>query len=219
MKKYFIIIFITCLGSYAFAQVAVRKEPRHHNVFENDYVRVLDVWIAPGDTTQFHVHATPSVFISLSKAQTSSQLKGQQPVKGIFSEGNSWYDSLVTPRIHRVWNDDTSWFHVMDVELVGGKPHINEPVLQNAAIRLLFDAPLVRGYRVQFATAGSFKIPSSKVGYLLVSQGQAAVTFQSNGIVQRRFMQAGHYGWIDAGQELSLNTDNTSAIFTLLQMK
>jgi hypothetical protein len=76
MKKYFIVVITTFLGSYAFAQVAVRDEPRHHNVFENDYVRVLDVWVAPKDTTQFHVHATPSVFIMLSKTTTSAQLAG-----------------------------------------------------------------------------------------------------------------------------------------------
>src|SRR5450432_3004027 len=113
MKKYFFMIIVSCLGSFASAQVAVRSEPRHHNVFENDYVRVLDVWIAPNDTTQFHIHATPSVFIMLTKTTTSAQLLGQQSVRSISVAGSSRYDSLVTPRIHRVWNDDTTWFHVM----------------------------------------------------------------------------------------------------------
>ena len=169
MKKYFFAIIALCLGSYAFAQPAVRNEPRHHNVFENDYVRVLDVYLAPNDTTQFHIHATPSVFITLTKTNTSAQLTGQKPVRSISVAGSSWYDSLVTPRIHRVWNDDTTWFHVMDVELVAGKAHSNEPVLQNASIQLLFDEPLVRGYHVQFTTSGSFSF--SKKCYLLVSLG------------------------------------------------
>ena len=125
-------------------------------MFENDYVRVLDVWLAPNDTTQYHIHATPSVFIMLTKTTTSAQLTGQQPVRSISVAGNSWYDSLVTPRIHRVWNDDTTWFHVMDVELVAGKAHINEPVLQNAAIQLLFDEPLVRGYHIQLVAKRKF---------------------------------------------------------------
>ena len=110
---------------------------RHHNVFENDYVRVLDVWLAPKDTTQFHIHATPSVFIMLTKTTTSAQLRGQQPVTSTSVAGSSSYDSLVTPRIHRVWNDDTTWFHVKDIELVAGKATLNEPVLQNAAMQVV----------------------------------------------------------------------------------
>jgi hypothetical protein len=220
MKKYFFAIIVLGLESYAFAQPAVRNEPRHHNVFENDYVRVLDVYLAPGDTTQFHIHATPSVFITLTKTNTSAQLTGQKPVRSVSVAGGSWYDSLVTPRIHRVWNDDTTWFHVMDVEIVGGKAHTNESVLKNTSMQLLFDEPLVRGYHVELATSGSFQLPSSKTGYLLVSLGEAAVTLRSNGTIQRRFMKTGHYCWIEAGRELSISANNnTITTFTLLQLK
>ncbi|MEP6947926.1 MAG: hypothetical protein ABI863_01565 [Ginsengibacter sp.] len=219
MKKYFFALITTCLGSYAFAQLAVRNEPRHHNVFENDYVRVLDVWIAPKDTTQFHLHATPSVFTTLTKTITSA-LSGQQAARSTSVAGSSWYDSLVTPRFHRVWNDDTTWFHVMDIELVAGKPHINEPVLQNAAMKSLFDEPLVRGYHIELAKSENFKLPSSKAGYLLVSLGEASVTIQSNGTNQHRLMKAGHYCWIDAGQVVSISSNNSAlATFTLLQLK
>ena len=64
MKKYFYVIIVFCFSNNVFAQPAVRNEPRHHNVFENDYIRVLDVYLAPDDTTQYHIHATPSVFIT-----------------------------------------------------------------------------------------------------------------------------------------------------------
>lgn len=220
MKKYLLAIIITCLACYSFAQLPVRNEPRHHNVFENDYVRLLDVWIAPKDTTQFHLHATPSVFTTFTKTTTSAQLSGQQPVTSTSVAGSSWYDSLITPRFHRVWNDDTSWFHVMDIELVAGKARVNEPALQNAAIQLLFDAPLVRGYRVQLAANGSFQLPVSKTGYLLVSLGEASVILQSNSTGEHRLMRAGHYCWINASHATSLRTSDTSlATFTLLQLK
>ena len=217
MKKYLFIIVASCLGSHVIAQTAVRNEARHHNVFENDYVRVLDVWLAPGDTTRFHIHATPSVFIFLTKTTTSGQLMGQQPARGTSVAGRTTYDSLVTPRIHRVWNEDTSWFHVMDVELVASAPHINEPVLQKDVMQLLFDEREVRGYHVQLHSEGSFRLPSSKTGYLLVSLGDALVTFQSNRIIQHRLMKPGHYLWIDPGMELTIKSGNSA--FTLLQLK
>jgi hypothetical protein len=219
MKKYFFVFITVCFGACAFAQPAVRNEPRHHNVFENDYVRVLDVYLPPNDTTQYHIQATPSVFIFLTQTTTGSQLFGQQPVRSTSVAGSLLYDSLVTPRIHRVWNEDTNWFHVMDVELVAGKPHTREPLLKNSSTQLLFDRPLVRGYKLQLQKSENFKLPLSKTGYLLVSLGEATVTLQSNSSIQHRNMKAGHYCWIEAGRELSIENDAAFAIFTVLQLK
>lgn len=55
--------------------VPVRDEPMHHNVFQNEYIRVLDVRIRPGDTSQFHKHETPSVFIVLHPVKTGSEVR------------------------------------------------------------------------------------------------------------------------------------------------
>src|SRR5689334_22094332 len=107
MQKIYFFIAAIFLSQLTTAQPAVRNEPRHHNVFENDYVRILDVFLPPHDTTQFHIHNTPSVFIMLTKTSTGSQLAGKQPSKDVSVAGSFWYDSLVTPRIHRVWNEDS----------------------------------------------------------------------------------------------------------------
>ena len=56
------------------AQVPVSQEPKHHNVFENSFVRVLDVHLLPGDTSLFHKHETPSVFIVLNPVKTGSEV-------------------------------------------------------------------------------------------------------------------------------------------------
>jgi len=201
------------------AQPAVKDEPRHHNVFENDYVRVLDVWLAPGDTTQYHIHATPSVFIMLTSTVTGSQPAGGEPIRSASVAGSTWYDSLATQRIHRVWNEDTAWFHPMDIELVAGKARSNEPVLKDAALELLFDEPLVRGYKLTLPVKGNVQLPASKTGYLLVSLGQAEVSLQSNAVIERRFMKAGHYCWAEAGKQLTIHNSNTIAAFRLLQLK
>lgn len=220
MKKNLLAIIFCCAVSVTYAQIAVRNELRHHNVFENNYLRILDVWLAPGDTTQVHLHATPSVFISLSRTATGSQIVGQQPVRNISVAQTSFYDSLVTPRIHRVWNEDTTWFHVMDVELTAGEPHSNEPAIENAAVQLLFDAPLARGYDLQLPTGANIKIPLSQTGYLLVSLGEATIAIQSKNAMQMRFMKAGHYCWVEAGKEISIsNKGNAGAAFRLLQLK
>lgn len=218
-KRYF--IAVTLLSSLlTSAQVAVRDEPRHHVVFENDYVRLLDVFLAPRDTTQFHLHNTPSVFTTFTKTATGSQLISGQPSGDLSTAGKSWYDSLSSPRIHRVWNEDTNWFHVMDIELVAGKPHSNEPVLQNPFLKLYFNEPLANGYRLELQAGNRVELPASAAGYLLLSIGPAVIEFKTNNYPQHRIMRSGHYVWLEPGKTFSFTSQtNTPSSFVLLQLK
>src|ERR1700760_3888700 len=87
------------------AQVQVRNEPRHHNVIENKYFRVLDVNIPPQDTTLQHIHSTPSVILMFSSTVTATQLKGQDWVKSTSVAGSAFYrDFSKDTVIHKVSN-------------------------------------------------------------------------------------------------------------------
>ena len=218
-KIYFILLaFHSFL--FANAQPAVKDEPRHHNVFENEYIRFLDVYLPPNDTTQYHIHSTPSVFTMFTKTATASQLIGGQPVKNISEAGYTWYDSLVTPRIHRVWNEDSIWFHVMDIELTSGKPRSNQRLLQNPALQLLFNKPLAAIYRMQLKAGDQVHLPASLTGYLLISLGDAVIDYKENNSLQHRIMKSGHYTWVKAGILSSItNVTNTPAVFLFLQLK
>jgi quercetin dioxygenase-like cupin family protein len=218
-KKYFVVIILFSSLLTA-AQVPVRDEPRHHNVFENSYVRLLDVFLSPHDTTQFHVHNTPSVFTTFTKTATGSQLISGQPSGDLSVAGKSWYDSLSTPRIHRVWNEDTTWFHVMDIELIGGKPHSSPPVLKDPFLQLYFNEPQANGYRLELQPGNRLELPASSIGYLLLSIGHAVIEYKTNDHVQHRIMKSGHYIWIEPGKSFSFAAQtNTPSTFVLLQLK
>src|ERR1700738_3886431 len=99
LTTFLLIVTLSCR-----AQIQVSKEPRHHNVFENTWVRILDVRIPSGDTSLMHEHSTPSVFLVLSKTKTGSQVL-VEPDKIHLTEGNIWFEGFYDkPRIHRVWN-------------------------------------------------------------------------------------------------------------------
>ena len=101
------------------AQVPVREEPRHHPVLQNKYIRLLDVWLPAGDTTLFHIHATPSLFVILSNTLTGSQIKDSAWINSQSKAGTTWYRSFSPDTlIHRVCNADTVIFHVNDIELL-----------------------------------------------------------------------------------------------------
>lgn len=120
IKIRFIILYILiAIPVIVSAQVQVKLEPRHKNVFENKYVRILDVNIAPRDTTLFHIHSTPSFFLIFTKTTVGVQLKGQDWTKSTSNIGESWYQSFLNDTlVHRVTNCDTVPFHVTDMEIL-----------------------------------------------------------------------------------------------------
>ena len=101
------------------AQVPVREEPRHKPVIQNKYIRLLDVWIPPGDTSLFHIHSTPSLFLHFTDRNIASQIKGKDWVNEKTMAGKTWYRSFVNDTlIHRVSNVDSLPFHVTDIEIL-----------------------------------------------------------------------------------------------------
>ena len=129
------------------AQVQVSKEPRHKNVLENKYVRLLDVKMQPGDTTLFHIHSTPSVFVHFTNTVVCSQVKGKEWEKGKNTEGNASYRSFVNDiLVHRVSNCDTVPFHVTDIEILS--PYKPTTQLKPLLFTVLFENEKVFAYRL-----------------------------------------------------------------------
>src|SRR5687768_14116923 len=143
-------LLVSLLKTNAQDAIAVSKEPLHKNVFENKYVRVLDLRIAPGDTTMLHKHETPCVSISLHPVRTGSQtiIDDKSPRVPSLDRRITFDGFYQSPRIHRVWNRDTSTFHWMDVEiLTKGDRNLEEPITTDGFTKV-FDAPPVRTYRL-----------------------------------------------------------------------
>jgi hypothetical protein len=130
-RKIILLFSLLMFVKFSFSQMPVREEPRHHVALQNHYLRLLDVRLQPGDTTFFHVHQIPSLFLVLSKTLTASQVKGEEWVNGTFTseQGYTWYNSFTTgPLIHRVANIDTIPFHVMDIEILSTYEAVLSPL-------------------------------------------------------------------------------------------
>lgn len=159
-RKAFMILKInyriyTCVGllllctSTIMAQVQVSEEPMHRNVFQNKYIRLLDVWLQPGDTTQYHVHSTPSLFVYLSSSVISTQVKGEEWVKDQAITGKAWYRSF-SPDIlvHRVCNLDTVPFHVNDIEILSSYKNKKLPGKKPLPFSVLFENEKAFAYQL-----------------------------------------------------------------------
>lgn len=161
---FFVILLIVAWSDVA-AQVQVRNEPRHHNVLENKYFRVLDVNIPPRDTTLQHIHCIPSVILMFSNTVTATQLKGQDWVKSTSVAGSAFYrDFSKDTVIHRVSNWDNIPYHVTDIELLSA--YEPQRVRKALPFTVLFDAEKAFAYRLTDATINQ-KITVSNRGPMI----------------------------------------------------
>jgi hypothetical protein len=131
------------------AQVPVSLEPMHRPVFQNKYVRILDVLVPPHDTTQFHIHSIPSFFLTISGNAIASQVKGGEWVKEQMVPGNSWYRSFSPDSlVHRVANLESAPFHVFDIELLSAYDSSNLTVIQPLPFPVQYDNEKAIVYRL-----------------------------------------------------------------------
>ena len=118
-----LILLYLFMPAITFSQaVPVREEPLHKPVLSNKYIRLLDVWLRPGDTSLFHIHETPSVFCYLSNGRYISKTESENNWTVVnASAGQSWYRSFKNGRlIHQVANPFDTALHVTDIELLKG---------------------------------------------------------------------------------------------------
>ena len=218
IKAYFFFWAVVLYQGMA-AQVPVRQEPLHHNVFENAWVRVLDVRIQPGDTTQFHKHETPSVFIVLNEVKTGSQvIQEEQASTALRGDSVISFESFATtPRIHRVWNEDSTEFHVMDIELLSkGQPATRSPFSNVPGSQLLIDAEPARVFRLSMEGGKKLQV-NNKRPLLIVgltdNTGKVTVNNKS-------FSRKGDLLFIEPVKSIHIiNQSNEQYSFAVLEIK
>jgi hypothetical protein len=204
-QNFWIILGFSILNSTCVAQVPVSKEPRHHNIFENDHVRVLDVHIPPGDTTQIHIHSTPSVFLILTNTvKVGSQVISEEKRAKLNTPDNDniWFEGFYKqPRIHRVWNSDTTEYHVMDIELTGKKYKTIDSPLHRQYFSFLFDEKPVRAYRVSMAGVVLFPLPARKADILLVRLTDSEYSVFVN---EKPLHKKGDFIYVPSGKQIEI---------------
>ncbi len=216
----FFLFFLCKLGDLQ-AQVLVHEEPRHHPVFQNDEIRILNVLLPPGDTTQYHIHHTPSVFILLTSTLTGSQLKGAAPSGGKSTAGSMYFENLSAPhlRVHRVWNMDKDTFHVMDIELLASDTGFVRRPLAMTNLALEIDTPWVRAYRLSLSKEKNFILNNNKRSLMLIALDGARVQTKQNGKTQQQTLQPGSFFEIKRGQSFFLKSNGSHVLqFALLEM-
>jgi hypothetical protein len=230
MKLYPLLISMLTFFTAVYAQVPVSQEPRHHKVMDNGYVRLLDVQIPPGDTTQFHIHATPSVFVVLTDAKTGSDVISEEDrsASPIPHYGNIWFEGFyVKPRIHRVYNGDKHMFHVMDIELTNRKYNIIDSPLDQQGFVFLFDQKPVRAYRLMLSAGQFLTVPPRRAEILMIRLNDSTdkgsvsqVLHYNHRDYTNYFRNKGDYSYVESGKTFDLKNEGAdNAEFAFFELK
>lgn len=202
-KTNFLAVLLLLHTAVLSAQVQVSKEPLHKKVLENKYIRLLDVWIKPGDTSLFHIHSTPSVFLIFTTTTYASQLKNKGWVTDKVIPGFSWYRSFYKDtQVHRVANIDTAIFHVTDIELLSAyKPTEKREALP---FPLLYENERVFAYQLTDSSFTDRRM--SKRGPLIAEVVKGEVKYYDVVGCKSTIIKTGKYLYIEPGKEFSFTS-------------
>jgi hypothetical protein len=208
-----LLLIIVCNDVHA--QVPVIKEPHHKPVLVNKYVRLLNVYLNAGDTTQYHIHAAPSVIVMISNSTIGMQKSGEAPSApgNVTAGATSFVDYEKNPVTHRVYNSGNNIFHVMDIELAKKNPSSDScNALQENNIETTINNNLVRVYKFDLSS-NSLHINKSSCAHLLVCISGKVST-------SNKTITIGEYVFFNPGTEITLlnkNTDKSTCV--VLELK
>lgn len=119
MKRLFLVLallFSASLPAQAPVAVPIPKEPHHHLVLENDYVRVFRVSLPAHDATLLHQHDVPYVYVSLGPADVINAVQGKPEARIVMADGQVGYSPGHFAHIART--DAGSTFDNVTIELL-----------------------------------------------------------------------------------------------------
>jgi mannose-6-phosphate isomerase-like protein (cupin superfamily) len=205
-----VLSLIAVLPIAAQAPVPVANEPRHHLKFENQYVRVFDVQVPPGDTTLFHTHANDYLFVSIGDATLKGELVGAQPADLTVKDGECRYSKATIT--HRVTNIGKELFRNITIEVLKS-PGIaaGAQITEVPGHTLVLDNERVHVERLVIEPGKSIATHTHSRSGLGVAVSAAQIQIQSAGATARTVQfKPGDFQWLDGPVTHSMkNTGNT----------
>jgi hypothetical protein len=111
-----LLLFTFSLKAQAPVAVPIPKEPHHHLVLENDYVRVFRVSVPAHEATLLHQHDVPYIYVSLGPADVINAVQGKPQARLVMADGQVGYSRGGFAHIAR--NQSDAPFNNVTIELL-----------------------------------------------------------------------------------------------------
>ena len=189
-----LLLFAFSLNAQAPVVVPAAKEPHHHLVLENSYVRVLRVSVPAHDATLLHQHDVPYIYVALGPGDVINAVAGKPEAHLVMTDGQVGYSRGGFAHIART--DAGLVFNNVTIELlrpqgepknrcdkvVPGEPGpcTYERRVNSYTNSPSFETDEIDVYSVELQPKASFQdIPETDM--LLVALDQAELTVQRTG--------------------------------------
>jgi hypothetical protein len=158
----------TTAGEY----VEVRDEPRHRRRFENEFVRVYDVLIPPGDTTLYHRHTEDTFYVAVNEATVRDQTWGEDETR----TGTAPAGSVMCrphrsrPLIHQVHNVGVAEMRLIGAEIKASPAVTSTEPLDAPGHVLTLERDRLRVYELSLdpgASTGAIEYPFASLTVFL----------------------------------------------------
>lgn len=194
--------------------VPVEQEPAHRLVLQNEYVRVFEVWLAPGSETLWHVHRHDGASVRLGDAIIEDQpMDGTAETFGL-RRGQVTYGATPAARTHRVRNVGETPFHIVYIELLSppavSADRADEPA---ADPRVVLENERVRALRRVLAPGEStvMHVHASRAVGVPVTPGRLEIS-DPRGATKVIEAKAGAVQWIERGTTHQLKNVGEASI-------
>jgi hypothetical protein len=191
--------------------VPVHQEPRHRLVFDAPMTRILDIQIPPGDTTLFHTHSEPILYVTMSTSQTRSQILGRdwsspagaagspaiaRPLNTARAEAgrmNSTTSYALQPLTHRVNNVGETLFRLIGITNSSAGDESAAPS-DDFAVKPEVDNRWFRGYRWMLGGDVAQEHRHANPVAIVLVTGRAEVS----GSTKTALDKPGAFAWLEA---------------------
>ncbi len=212
--------------------VKITAEPFHHLAFENQYVRVFRVEVAPKKATLLHRHRNDYIFVSLGASQVRNQVEGKPAVTLKLTDGET---SMVEGGFaHLAVNLASSPFRNLTVEILPAgwrrafarrkqKPawERGREVLDQGTVHTLFVKDGLRATDVELSPGGALPLHTHTGPHLVVAITDLEVRSDAQGKPAAEIRKkAGDFDWAPAGVTHTLtNVGKSGARFVSIEFK
>jgi hypothetical protein len=104
------------MAAAALSGVPMTQEPHHHLVFQNSFVNVYEIEVAPGYATLMHQHDYDNLFVVFGNADLTNAVAGENPTKLELSDLGIHFAR--GPYAHIIANNGKLPFRNITVELL-----------------------------------------------------------------------------------------------------
>lgn len=192
--------------------VPVYKEPRHRLVYEKGDIRIINVSIPAGDTSLYHHHQNPTLFVMLSGALMRNQNLGGKwtdPSPDMVTKVGAFvFMDYPKPQDHRVQNIDHQSFQAIGVINAGPGSGSTATLAQKPEV----DNRWFNGYRFKLAPGAETGIHHHAFPVFIVQVGKGDSVVIERGYPTAEKTVSGNWSVHAAGVDHRLRNIGTTEV-------